>query len=1010
MEKAAKGRNVESLFRVVEPRDDVLAGELTESRFAASLEEVIAGTAPDTYADAGNFFAATFPSAGLKSLLNEVLGRIGGGKPDGASVIRLETNLGGGKTHNLIALFHAARGRLDAVHAAEFMDASLLPAESVEQVGAFVGTSTGAQSFPEVAGVTPRTVWGYLALQIGGAAGYEFVRADDEALTAPGSDAIKRMLGDRPSLLLIDEIARYYHVAKGVRVGETTLASQTTAFLMALMEAIDGLPHAALVITTTGVTDAFGDATSDVLEAINEARSLMARKELVLRPSEEPDLPKILARRLFKQLESGSAAVAAAQAYAEAADAAYASGLDLPEGMVGSGWASEIARTYPFHPALIRILDKRLSTIPNFQRTRGALRLLARLVRRLWAQQPASTYLIHAHHIDLAERVIAEELSSRLERPQFEPVIRADIASQAGAELSHAERVDERMGAQYGRRLATAVYLYSLTRDVPGVQPPELFGASLVPGDDPNLLQKALDGLETACWYLHADVRGYRFSTEASLVKLIQEAESEISVTKARTKATKILTDQFRDSTLKVRRHWDDAKVPDNAEDAWLVVMHWDDFGDPRGVDPHGAIPPKIQELWERTPSGGVREYRNRLVLLAPSLGTHDAMVRAVKTHLALEELSTSSDTLNALTPEKRGELKDKAKESALMARVAVCNHVNALYVPTSQGLEAVQLDQVTTSSVLPNQTDAILGRLAAMEKTLRAGDKAIDPAHVKNKLGDLMNRPQPTEELVKAFARRPDLKMVFDRAQLVSLISAGVRNGVWEYQDPDRGDDGWATKDHPGASIRLAADVLLHPPGSAPAPTEQVCPLCDTLHPGRGCPDETLNGSGGGIQLGLQPAKPAVFTGTGAAGSAFAQARSAAADTQRESLLKLKIEIDHLGAGGGPELLRLHSIVPATTLGADLTYDVDVVITIGDGQMHTAKISYLGTPGDYAPLREALKQLLGPRESVLRASVTAVFADPLPLSGDVVERFAQAARDTGPTKCSITMHTESNE
>ncbi len=95
--------------------------------------------------------------------------------------------------------------------------------------------------------------------------------------------------------------------------------------------------------------------------------------------------------------------------------------------------------------------------------------------------------------------------------------------------------------------------------------------------------------------------------------------------------------------------------------------------------------------------------------------------------------------------------------------------------------------------------------------------------------------------------------------------------------------------------------------------------------------------------------------------------------------------------------------------MGADLTYDVDVVITLGDGQMHTAKVSYLGTPGDYAPLREALKQLLGPRESVLRASVTAIFAEPLPLSGDVVERFAQAARDTGPTKCSITMHTESN-
>ncbi|MFE1433050.1 DUF499 domain-containing protein [Streptomyces griseoaurantiacus] len=1001
---------METLFASIEPRDDVLAGELTESRFAASLEEVIAGTAPDAYADAGHFFAATFPSAGLKSLLNEALGRIGGGKPDGASVIRLETNLGGGKTHNLIALFHAARGHLDVTGATEFMDAALLPDEPVQQVGAFVGTSTGAQSFPDVAGVTPHTAWGYLALQIGGRAGYEFVRADDEALTAPGSDAIKRLLGDQPTLILVDEIARYYQVAKGVRVGDTTLAQQTTAFLMALMEAVDGLPHAVLVITTTGVTDAFGEATSDVLEAINEARSLMARKELVLRPSEEADLPKILARRLFKQRDNGGAAAEVAQAYAEVADSAYTSGLELPEGMVGSGWATEITRTYPFHPALIRILDKRLSTIPNFQRTRGALRLLARVVRRLWAQQPDYTYLIHPHHIDLSERVIAEDLSSRLERPQFEPVIRADIASQAGAERSHAERVDERMSARYARRLATSIYLYSLTRDVPGVQPPELFGATLTPGDDPNLLQKALDGLEAACWYLHADVRGYRFSTEASLVKLVQEAESEISVTRARAKATKILTDQFRDSTLKVRRHWEDAKVPDNAADAWLVVLHWDDFGDSRGVDPHGAVPSKAKELWERTPSGGVREYRNRLVLLAPSLGTHDAMVRAVRTHLALEELSLSSDTLNALTPEKRAELKDRAKESALLARVAVCNHVNVLYVPNGRGLEAVQLDQITSSSVLPNQADAILGRLAAMDKTLRAGDKPLDPAYVKNKLGDLLNRPQPSEELDKAFARRADLKMVFDRMQLVSLISAGVRNGVWEYQDPARGDDGWATKDQPAASFRLAADVFLHPPGSAPAPAAQVCPLCDQIHPGRGCPDGVFGDPpGGGPQPPLPLAKPSVFTSTGAAGSALTQARSAAAEAGRQDLREMKIEIDHLGAGGAPELLRLHSVVPPVTLGVELVYDVEALVTLDSNPQHTAKVSYQGTPTDYAPLREALKQLLGPRESVLRASVTATFTEPLALSGEGVERFAQAARDTGPSKCTISMRTESD-
>jgi Protein of unknown function (DUF499) len=986
---------MENLLDLVRPRADVLTGKLNESRFAASLEEVVAGSAPDTYGDAEEFFAATHPSGGLKSLLNEALGRMGGGNPDGATVIRLETNLGGGKTHNLIALFHAARGGLAPSHAREFMDPSLLPATPVEQVGVFVGTSSGAQSFPDIAGITPRTVWGYLALQVGGAEGFAHVRADDAALTAPGSDAIKRLLGDRPTLLLIDEIARYYAVARGVKVGDTTLAGQTTAFLMALMEAVDALPHAVLVITTTGLTDAFGEGTAEVLEAMAEARSLMARKELVLRPSEEADLPKILARRLFEPLPDGAAAQVAA-AYAEACDAAFAAGLDLPEGMTGAGYASEIARNYPFHPALVRVLDKRLSTIPNFQRTRGALRLLARVVRRLWEERPDGVQLIHLHHIDLSQPVIAEELSSRLDRPAFEPVIRADIASQPGAERSHAERLDEHMGAQYARRLASAIYLYSLTRDVPGVSAAELYSSVLAPGDDTNLLQKALDGLEGACWYLHADVRGFRFSTEASLVKLIQEAEGEISVPKARARATKILSEQYRDGTLKVRRAWEDAKVPDNSDDAWLVILHWDDFGDARGVDPRGSIPAKIKELWEKTPSGGIRDFRNRLVLLAPSVGTHDAMVRAVRNHLALEALSSNADTLSALSPEKRGELKDRTKESGLLARVAVCNHVGVLYVPTAGGLDAVELDMVTQASVQPNQTDAILERLAAMDKTLAAGDKPLDPGYVRTKLGVLLNSPQSTLELVRVFARRADLKLVLDRAQLVSLVASGVRNGVWEYQDPDRGKDGWATKANPFTAVRLAEDTFIHPTGSAPAPEQPLCPFCGTSHPGSGCPGKTPDKTPGHV----------TFAGSGAAGKAFVDARTSAAEAGRMELRELIVEVDHIGGGAGIELARLHTIVPASALGVRLIYDLDVTAVLSDPS-ETAVVRYHGSPTDFAPLREALKHLLGPRQATLKARLHARFDTPPALSGDEVNRLVQAATDTGPTKCTVTVTTE---
>ncbi len=73
-----------TLLGTLTPRDDVLTGELTESRFAAGLEDVIAGRAADAYGEPGEFFARTYPSEGLRMLLNQALGRLLRTRPDAA--------------------------------------------------------------------------------------------------------------------------------------------------------------------------------------------------------------------------------------------------------------------------------------------------------------------------------------------------------------------------------------------------------------------------------------------------------------------------------------------------------------------------------------------------------------------------------------------------------------------------------------------------------------------------------------------------------------------------------------------------------------------------------------------------------------------------------------------------------------------------------------------------------------------------------------------------------------
>ena len=104
--------------------------------------------------------------------------------------------------------------------------------------------------------------------------------------------------------------------------------------------------------------------------------------------------------------------------------------------------------------------------------------------------------------------------------------------------------------------------------------------------------------------------------------------------------------------------------------------------------------------------------------------------------------------------------------------------------------------------------------------------------------------------------------------------------------------------------------------------------------------------------------------------------------------------------------MTRLHTVVNPGTLGATLHYDVDATIALNDPN-DSIQIRFHGSPTEYAPLREALKQLLGPRQATLKASVTAHWEGSIPLSGEAVNGIAQAATDTGPTKCAIAITTE---
>lgn len=954
------------------------------------------GQAPPVYGDPARFFAQTFPSLGLRQTLEAVFGRLSGKRADEAPILRLETSLGGGKTHNLIALFHAARGGLPPDEAERFLDPALLLDES-PATAVFVGTSSGATSFPTTDGVTPKTVWGQLALQLAGADGYDQLRAQDEAMSAPGSDGLARVLDrSKRNLILIDELGRYLATAASQAVAGSTLAKQTVSFLMALMEAIASRDDSCLVLTATGLTDVFGDETADVAEALQNASDLISRRARTLRPSEESDLPQILAARLFERVDR-TAAEPVAQAYATVAEQATASGLPLPERMTSGGWRGELRDAFPFHPDTVVLLDKRLATVPGFQRTRGALRLLARSVRSTWARGEADTAaLLHPHHLSLREKDTVEDLTSRLDRARFENVVRADIVSPPGAAPANAQAIDAAStGLPLAERLGTTVFLYSLTKDTPGVPEGGALGAVLEPAIDPNRLLKALEDLRERAWFMHDSAGGLRFTEEVTLKRIVAQHVLEVTGSQVEKRAQQVLQDCFKASAFQVHATWSDAKVIDKSDRATLVLFHWNRFGDDHGVvDPTGDAPNFIRETWEKAPDGAIRQFRNRLVLLVPAAERFSSMQHAVRRLVALEMLVDDAAALSHLDAEKRQQAHDLRKEAATLARIAVCSLMSVLYVPNGQPphLEPTQLPVVTQASLRANQTQAIEDHLAGDHKTLATGDPTPDPALIATKLGKQLDGGIATQKVLDAFATRTDLPLVLDSGRVRETIRAGVLNGVWEYHDASQDDNGWATKDHGAArTYRIGADTYLHPIGDAPA----------------------TGGDGGGdddTDLDFNDDLGTSSTTVEACGSmqhALDQALQAVAEKDGMRVAAMRVRIDEQGAGAGIELGRLITCLTSPPPpGADLHLGVRVVVDLA-GTDDAAKVEFSGTQQEWQPLRQAVHSLTSGRPALVDASITARFAALIPFDDQVIADIAAQAQNIGPSKATVRLDLE---
>jgi predicted AAA+ superfamily ATPase len=496
---------------------------MADAEFAADLAQVLRGNAPAQYADPGLFFSNTYPTRGLKDLLLNVCGRLSSGQGV-ASIFRLDTSYGGGKTHGLIALVHAVRSGRTISNIGEFVDPTLLPTGNV-RIAAYDGENADPSNGRKMeCGVLAYTPWGELAAQLAGSAGYERIRRSDESRTAPGSETLQELFGGEPTLILLDELSVYLRKVQSMPAAR----DQLTAFLTALFKAVESTPNAVLVYTLAvgrdgKAQDAYTQENQFLAEKMAEAESVSARKATLLNPTEDDETVLVLRRRLFESIDENLAAQAV-----DAYRALWSSQRDsIPGEVMKPEIVESFRRSYPFHPEVLDTLTGKTATLANFQRVRGMLRLLARTVGHLWDTQPSDATAIHVHHIDPGFGPIHQEFVTRLNLQIYNPAIRNDISGE-GNRTALAQEIDSsfyRGLPPYATYVARTVFLHSLgfPSQIQGIAPDHLRYSILAPSLDIGFIEGARKRFQERSAYLD-DKPGapLRFLTDANLTQIVE--------------------------------------------------------------------------------------------------------------------------------------------------------------------------------------------------------------------------------------------------------------------------------------------------------------------------------------------------------------------------------------------------------------------------------------------------------------------------------------------------------
>jgi len=652
---------------VAVPHEDVHRGTFVRAEFAADITRVHDGSATPEYQDPVLFFQRTFITEGMGALLTSVAKRLAGNGGD--PVIQLQTAFGGGKTHTMLAVMHMVGGKApksDLADVPKLLDAAGILDLPIAKVVVLDGIKLSPSQPRRVDGHTLRTLWGELAWQLGGAEAYATLADADATGTNPGKDRLAELIRNAgPCVILIDELVAYIRQFEdGKSLSGGTYDANLT-FIQALTEALKAAPQAVLLASLPESEREAGSARG--IAALHALEHYFSRVQAVWRPVSTDESFEIVRRRLFTEIRDQDTRDTVCRAFA---DWYVKHADDLPGETQEGRYYDRLRSAYPIHPEVFERLYQDWSALPNFQRTRGVLKLMARVIHRLW-QSDNKDVLILPSSLPLYDTDVSVELTTNLPTGGWDPVLSHDVDGER-SEPALLETQEARFGSvQACRRITRSIFLGSApvsgNEMARGVETERLILSCVQPGQAPHVFKDALSRLKTRLTFLNEGNNRWWLDVKPNLRREMEDRKRRFHDPEVFDEIADVLRKVLGGGSIAHHHIFTPAADVPDEWDLRLVVLS-PNTGWTRGAGPNPARDVAATILRDR--GGQPRVKQNRLLFLAADADQVSHLKETVRALLAWRSIETDLKetriTLDNIQAKQVSQNKEQTRDTVL--------------------------------------------------------------------------------------------------------------------------------------------------------------------------------------------------------------------------------------------------------------------------------------------------------------------------------------------------------